>query len=96
MFASVIQREHRHLIAKTSKKGKRTPKSLIDNKSSDSLDEDMSVGHMMITETDTDKSKTDKSNTNMSDGPSDKITDKTEEEKTYQFRIQNLGAINID
>ena len=94
MFASVIQQEHKHLIPKTLKKGKNTPKILIDNESSDSLDEDMSVDHMMITEPD--KSKTDKSDTNMSDSPSDKITDKTDEDKTYQFRIQNLGAINID
>ena len=91
---SVIQREHKHLIAKTPKKGKKTAKILIDNKSSDSSDEDMSVDHMMITETD--KSKTDKSDTNMSDSPSDKITEETDEDKTYQFRIQNLGAINID
>ena len=59
MFASVIQREHKHLNTKTPKKGKKTPKILIDNESSDSLDKDMSVDHMMITETD--KSKTDKS-----------------------------------
>ncbi len=96
MFASVIQREHKHLVAKTSKKGKKTPKILIDNESSNSSDEDMSVDHMVITENDTDKSKTDKSNTNMSDNPSDKITDETDEDKTYQFRIQNLGSINID
>ena len=94
MFASVIQREQKHLIAKTPKKGKKTPKILIDNESSDSSDEDMSVDHIMITEPD--KSKTDKPDTNMSDSPSDKITDETDEDKTYQFRIQNLGAINID
>ena len=94
MFASVIQREQKHLTAKTSKKGKKTPKILIDNESSDSSDGDMSMDHMMITEPD--KSKTDKPDTNMSDSPSDKITDETDEDKTYQFRIQNLGAINID
>ena len=85
MFASVIQREHKHLNAKTPKKGKKNPKIFIDNKQSHSSDENMSVDHMTVTEM------------NMSDdNPSDKLTDKTDEHKTYQSRIKNLGEITID
>jgi hypothetical protein len=84
MFASVIQHEHKQLNAKTSKKEKNTPKIFIDNESSNSSDENMSVDHMTVTTTD--KSET----------ASHKVTDETDEDKTYQSRIENLGEIIID
>jgi hypothetical protein len=46
--------------------------------------EDMSVDHMSI-------SKRDKVNS-----PSETFTDKTDKNRTYQSRIENLGAITND
>jgi hypothetical protein len=91
MFSSVIKHEHKHLNKKTLKKEKKTPTIFIDNESSsESSDENMSVDLMTVTTTD--KSETDKFETDASD----KITDETDEAKSYQTRIENLGDITID
>ena len=80
MFAVVLQQEHKKLAAaKTPKKAKRT--KLIVDESSDSSDEYESVKHMQISQTDIEES------------PPEKLTDETDEDKTYQSRIENLGAI---
>ena len=82
MFAVVLQQEHKKLAAKTPKKAKKT--EIIIDESSDSENENMSLDQMSI-------SKTDKT-----DSPSEKLTDETDENRTYQSRIENLGAITND
>jgi hypothetical protein len=82
MFADVLQQEHNKLAAKTPKKSKKT--KIIIDVSSGSENENMSVDHMSI-------SKTDKT-----DSPSEKLTDETDKNRTYQSRIENLGAITND
>jgi hypothetical protein len=82
MFAVVLQQEHKKLAAKTPKKAKKT--EIIIDESSDSENENMSIDQMSI-------SKTDKTNS-----PSETLTDATDENRTYQSRIENLGAITND
>jgi hypothetical protein len=82
MFAVVLQQEHNKLAAKIPKKAKRT--EIIIDESSDSENEIMSIDQMSV-------SKTDKT-----DSPSEKLTDETDENRTYQSRIENLGAITND
>jgi hypothetical protein len=82
MFAVVLQQEHNKLAAKTPKKARKT--EIIIDESSDSKNEKMFIDRMSI-------SKTDKT-----DSPSKKITDETDENRTYQSRIENLGAITND
>jgi hypothetical protein len=83
MFAVVIQQEHQKMSQKksanTNKKAKKT--ILIDNESSDSENENMSVEQMSI------------NNTDLDDSPPENLTDETDENRTYQSRIENLGAI---
>jgi hypothetical protein len=79
MFAVVLQQEHKKLAARTLKKAKKT--EIIINESSDSENENMSIDQMSI-------SKLDKT-----DSPSKTFTDETDENRTYQSRIENLGAI---
>ena len=76
MFAVVLEEEQQKLNSKNAKKIK---KKIILDESSDSENENMSVEHMSIA--DTDKS------------PSETVTDETDEDKTYQSRIENLGTI---
>jgi hypothetical protein len=78
MFAIVLQEEHNKLNAKNNKKIK---KKIILDESSDSEKEDMSVEQMSIGHADTDNS------------PSERLTDKTDENRSYQSRIENLGTI---
>ena len=78
MFAVVLQQEHKKLTSKNTKKIKR---SIILDESSDSKNKDMSVEQMPIHHTDTDNS------------PSEKLTDKMDKNRTYQSRIESLGAI---
>jgi hypothetical protein len=78
MFAVVLQQEHKKLTSKNTKKIKR---SIILDESSDSKNKDMSVEQMSINKTDTDNS------------PSKILTDETDENRTYESRIENLGAI---
>jgi hypothetical protein len=82
MFAVVLQQEHNKLAAKTPKKAQKT--KIIMDQSSDSEDKNMSADQMSI-------SKTDKA-----DSPSKKLTDETDENRTYQSRIETLGAITND
>jgi hypothetical protein len=82
MFAVVLQQEHKKLAAKTPKKAKKI--EIIIDESSKSENENMSLDQMSI-------SKTDKT-----DSPSEKLTDKTDKNRTYQSRIENLGAITND
>ena len=82
MFAVVLQQELKKLAAKTSKKAKKT--EIIIDKSSDRENENMSLDQMSI------------SKTNKNDSPSEKLTDETDENRTYQSRIENLGAITND
>jgi hypothetical protein len=82
MFAIVLQQEHKKLAVKTPKKAKKT--KIIMDESNDSEDENMPVDQMSI-------SKRDKT-----DSPSEKLTDETDENRTYQSRIENLGAITND
>jgi hypothetical protein len=82
MFTVVLQQEHNKLAAKTLKKARKT--KIIMDKSSNSEDENMSIDQMSI-------SKTDKA-----DSQSEKLTDETDENRTYQSRIENLGAITND
>jgi hypothetical protein len=82
MFAVVLQQEHKKLAAKTPKKAKKT--KIIVNKSSNSNNEDMTEDQMSI-------SKTDNNNS-----PSEKLVNEMDENRTYQSRIENLGAITHD
>jgi hypothetical protein len=82
MVAVVLQQEHKKLAAKTPRKAKKT--EIIIDESSDSKNENMSIDQMSI-------SKTDKA-----DSPSEKLTDERDENRTYQSRIENLGAITND
>jgi hypothetical protein len=82
MFALVLQQEHKKLAAKSSKKAKKT--EIVIDESSDSENENMSLDQMSI-------SKTDKTNS-----PSEKLTEETDENRTYQSRIENLGAITTN
>jgi restriction endonuclease Mrr len=82
MFAVVIQQEHKKMSAKNTKKAKNT--IILDDESSDSENENMSVDQMSISKTDNE------------DSPSEKITDKTDENRTYHSRIEKLGAIPND
>ena len=79
MFAVVLQQEHTKLSAKTRKKAKRT--KVIVDESSDSSDEDEPLEQMQI------------DLTNIEESPPEKLTDETDEAKTYQSRIENLGCI---
>jgi hypothetical protein len=79
MFAVVLQQEHKKLAAKTPRKAQKT-KNILDE-SSDNSEEDMYVDHMTISKTDKDYSS------------SKKLTNKRDEDKTYQSRIEDLGAI---
>jgi hypothetical protein len=79
MFAVILQQEHDELAAKTSKTTKKN--TIILDESSNSLDKNMSVDHMTVSTTDKDNS------------PSNKVRDNMDEDKTYQFRIENLGVI---
>jgi hypothetical protein len=73
MFAVVLQQEHKKLVAKTSKTSKE--KKVILEESSNHSEEDMSVDHIKV-------SRTDKVGS-----PSEKLTDKMNEDKTCQPRI---------
>ena len=79
MFAVVLEEEQHKLNSKNAKKIK---KEIILDESSDSENENMSVEHMSIA--DTDKS------------PSETVTDETDEDRTYQSRIENLGTITYE
>jgi hypothetical protein len=83
IFATVLQQEHKKLAAKTPKKARKT--KIILDESSNSSEQDMSVDqHMAISTTD------------KVDNQPEKETEKTDEGKTYQSRIENLGAITIE
>ena len=79
MFAVVLEEEQQKLNSKNAKKIK---KKIILDECSDSENENMSVEHMSIA--DTDKS------------PSETVTDETDEDRTYQSRIENLGTITYE
>ena len=79
MFAVVLEEEQHKLNSKNAKKIK---KKIILDKSSDSKNENISVEHMSIAETDKSPSKT--------------VTDETDEDRTYQSRIENLGTITYE
>jgi hypothetical protein len=81
MFAVVLQQEHKNLAAKTPKKAKKT---IIMDESSNSDNKDMSVDQMSISKKDKD------------DSLSEKLTDETDQSRTYQSRIESLGAITND
>jgi hypothetical protein len=81
MFAVVLQQEHKNLAAKTPKKAK---KKIIMDESSNSDNKDMSVDQMSISKKDKD------------DSLSEKLTDETDQSRTYQSRIESLGAITND
>jgi hypothetical protein len=79
MFAIVLQQEHKKLAARTPKKAQKT---IIMDESSNSNDKK----NMFVDQTSI--SKTDKA-----DSPSEKLTEETDENRTYQSMIRNLGAI---
>ena len=54
---------------------------IILDASRDTEDKNMSMDQMSISKTDND------------DRPSEKLTDETDENRTYQSRIENLGAV---
>jgi hypothetical protein len=79
MFAVVLQQEHKKLAAKNPEKAKET--KIVLDESSDSDNKDMSVDQMSISKTDN------------GDSPSEQSTDERDKNRTYQSRIENLGAI---
>ena len=80
MFSLVLKEEHKKLAAKTPKKAKKT--EIIIDESSDSENENMSLDQMSISKT--------------GNSLSEKLTDETDKNRTYQSRIENLGAITND
>mgnify|MGYP000131716945 CR=1 FL=1 len=78
MFAVVLEEEQQKLNSKNAKKIK---KKIILDESSDSENKNMSVEQISIADTNNDNS------------PSETLTDKTDKNRTYQSRIENLGTI---
>jgi hypothetical protein len=82
MFAIVLQQEHKVHATKTSKKTKNN--KIILNESSNSANKNMSIDPMTVSTMD----KVESPSKQLTDK-----TDKTDQDKTYQSRIENLGAI---